>query len=187
MLAKASAIADPFEQSFFIMVQLPYLQPFDDVNKRVSRLAANIPLIKQNLIPLAFADLPAEAYIQATLGVYELNKVELLRDVYLWSYKRTADRYAAVRQSLGEPDPFRLKYRDQLRDVIREIIQGQKVRQSASLHINSFAQKNIQHDEKEKFVQTAEEDLLALHEGNFAKYKIRPSEFESWYKLWKSK
>ena len=48
MLASARAINDPFEQAFFIMVQLPYLQPFDDVNKRVSRLAANIPLIKGN-------------------------------------------------------------------------------------------------------------------------------------------
>ena len=52
ILATAAAIEDPFEQSFFIMVQLPYLQPFDDVNKRVSRLSANIPLIKGNFSPL---------------------------------------------------------------------------------------------------------------------------------------
>jgi Fic/DOC family len=43
MLVKAEAIQDPFEQAFFAMVHIPYLQPFDDVNKRVSRLAANIP------------------------------------------------------------------------------------------------------------------------------------------------
>src|SRR6202034_4835816 len=54
LLATAQAIHDPFEQSFFAMVQLPYLQPFDDVNKRVSRLAANIPFIKGNLSPLSF-------------------------------------------------------------------------------------------------------------------------------------
>ena len=46
ILQKASAIGDPFERAFFTMVQLPYLQPFEDVNKRVSRLAANIPLIR---------------------------------------------------------------------------------------------------------------------------------------------
>jgi hypothetical protein len=40
ILATSAAIEDPSEQVFFIMVQLPYLQPFDDVNKRVSRLAA---------------------------------------------------------------------------------------------------------------------------------------------------
>jgi hypothetical protein len=31
LLTKAQAIADPFEQSFFVMAQLPYLQPFEDV------------------------------------------------------------------------------------------------------------------------------------------------------------
>ena len=49
VLATALAINDPFEQGLFVMAQLPYLQPFEDVNKRVSRLAANIPLIKHNL------------------------------------------------------------------------------------------------------------------------------------------
>jgi Fic family protein len=33
-----------------MLVQLPYLQPFDDVNKRVSRLAANMPLIQGSII-----------------------------------------------------------------------------------------------------------------------------------------
>ena len=51
VLSKASAIADPFEQAFFVTVQLPYLQPFEDVNKRVSRLGANIPLIRRNSKP----------------------------------------------------------------------------------------------------------------------------------------
>ena len=35
------------------MVHLPYLQPFEDVDKRVSRLAANIPLIQADLCPLS--------------------------------------------------------------------------------------------------------------------------------------
>jgi Fic/DOC family len=105
LLATAAAITDPFEQSFFVMVQLPYLQPFDGVNKRVSRMAANIPFIRANLSPLSFTDLPRSLYAHATLGVYELNRIELLRDVFIWSYERSAERYAAVRQSLGEPDP----------------------------------------------------------------------------------
>ena len=58
ILETATAIEDPFEQAFFAMVQLPYLQPFEDVNKRVSRLAANLPLIRDNLCPLSFIDVP---------------------------------------------------------------------------------------------------------------------------------
>ena len=83
ILDVAAAIADPFEQAFFAMVHLPYLQPFEDVNKRVSRLAANLPLIRENLSPLSFVDVPESAYVEGVLGVYELNRVELLRDVHL--------------------------------------------------------------------------------------------------------
>lgn len=39
------------------------------------------------------------------LGVYELKKIDLLKDVFISAYERSAARYAAVRQSLGEPDP----------------------------------------------------------------------------------
>ena len=77
ILSTASAISDPYEQAFFILVQLPYLQPFEDVNKRVSRLAANIPLIQHNLCPLSFLDVPEDQYINGLLGVYELNRFEL--------------------------------------------------------------------------------------------------------------
>ena len=90
ILATASTIRDPFEKAFFVMVQLPYLQPFDDVNKRVSRLAANIPLIKANLSPLSFEDTPVNLYAEAILGMYELKRVELLRDVFIWAYERSA-------------------------------------------------------------------------------------------------
>jgi len=73
ILEKADAIEDPFEQAFFIMVQIPYLQPFVDVNKRVSRLGSNIPLILHNLCPLSFIDVPERAYVEGTLGVYEMH------------------------------------------------------------------------------------------------------------------
>jgi hypothetical protein len=120
----AAAIRNPFEQAFFAMVHLPYLQAFEDVNKRVSRLAANIPLIRQNLSPLSFIDVPERAYVEGLMGVYELNRIDLLRDVFVWAYERSSQRYVAVRQSLGEPDKFRLKFRNELTDVVGEIVRG---------------------------------------------------------------
>jgi hypothetical protein len=184
ILATASAIADPFEQAFFVMVHLPYLQPFDDVNKRVSRLAANIPLIKTNLSPLSFEAVPREAYTDAILGVYELNRTELLRDVFIWAYKRSAARYAAVRQSLGEPDPFRLRHRNALREVVGEVIRGRMGQRKATAHISAWAREHIDPEERERFRETAERELLSLHEGNFARYQIKPSEFEAWQEAW---
>jgi Fic family protein len=183
ILEKTKQIKNPFEQAFFTMVHLPYLQPFDDVNKRVSRLAANIPFAHHNLSPLSFIDVPDDIYIQGMIGVYELNRVELLKDVFLWAYERSAARYAALRQSLGEPDTFRLKYREDIKELIANIIsQGCKSKE-ASIMIKSRAMK-LPTQDQEKFTESVETELLSLHEGNFARYQIRPSEFKSWKSMW---
>ncbi|TVS08906.1 MAG: hypothetical protein EA417_21700 [Gammaproteobacteria bacterium] len=184
ILATAAAIEDPFEQAFFVMVQLPYLQPFDDVNKRVSRLAANIPLIKRNLSPLSFTDVPRATYTDAVLGVYEMNRVDLLKDVFIWAYVRSTARYAAVRQSLGEPDPFRLKHRDALRTVVAEIVRAGMDRKAAAAHIASWTKTHIDAPDRERFREIAESVLLSLHEGNFARYQLRPAEFRTWQEAW---
>jgi DNA-binding Lrp family transcriptional regulator len=186
LLAKAAAIQDPFEQAFFFMVQLPYLQPFDDVNKRVSRLGANIPFIRQNFSPLSFIDVPQSLYTSGILGVYELNRTELLKDVFVWAYERSAQQYTAVRQSLGEPDPFRFRYGSLLRQLVQEVVRGRMNRSTANSHIESFAERNVEAADRERFREMAESELLNLHEGNFARYQIRPSEFQLWEEVWNS-
>lgn len=185
LLAKASQIQNPFEQAFFILVQLPYLQPFDDVNKRVSRLAANIPLNRHNLAPLSFIDVPEESYIKGMLGIYELNRIELFKDVFLWAYERSALRYAAIRQSLGEPDPFRLKYREEIRAIVSQIVSNAMDKEAASKAIKSEVKKFPEPD-RSRFTEVAEAELLGLHEGNFVRYRIRPSEFSAWKMKWDS-
>ena len=184
ILGTSAAVSDPFEQSFFVLVHLPYLQPFDDVNKRVSRLAANIPLIRANLVPLSFEDVPRDLYTEAVLGVYELQRVELLRDVFIWAYERSAARYATTRQSLGEPDPFRLHYRSELREVVAAVIRERMNRKQATAHVANWTGEHIEQQHRERFQQVAERELLSLHEGNFARYRVRPSEFEAWQEVW---
>ena len=174
ILAKASQIEDPFEKAFFALVQLPYLQPFDDVNKRVSRLAANIPLIRANLAPLSFEEVSRELYTEAILGVYELKRTELLRDLFIWAYRRSASRYAAVRMSLGEPDPFRLNYRTAIRHVVGEVMREGMDNRAANTHIGAWSAEHVEEADRERFRDVVERELLSLHEGNFARYRVRP-------------
>lgn len=187
ILATATAIQDPFEQAIFAMAQLPYLQPFDDVNKRVSRLAANIPLIRLNLSPISFIDVPKAFYTEAMLGVYETNRVELLKEVFLWAYERSAKRYAAIRQTLGEPDPFRLLHRQSLKLVVGDVIKAKLDKKAAAKFVAQWAIKEISEGERARFIETVETELLALHEGNYARYPVRPSEFTDWYRIWTAK
>jgi hypothetical protein len=184
LLAKAEAITNPFEQALFVSIQLPYLQPFADVNKRVSRLAANIPFIRRNLTPISFIDVPDELYIEAMLGVYELNKIDLARDMFIWAYERSARRYAAVQQSVGAPDQFRLRYREQLRNIVSEVIRERRTKSAASELIEQFALANITPNDRRLFREAAQAELIGLHEGNFARYKVKPSEFYAWKAVW---
>ncbi len=185
ILDTVTAIEDPFEQAFFAMVQLPYLQPFEDVNKRVSRLAANIPLIKRNLCPLSFVDVPQPTYISAMIGIYELNKIDLLRDVFVWAYKRSCARYSAVRQSLGEPDLFRVQYRTLIADAVTHVVRARLGKTGAIAYVRGFAESQVPLKDQPSFIEVTETQLMNLHEGNIARYRLRPSEFEAWQVEWR--
>ena len=185
IIKKAAAIKNPFEQAFFLMVQLPYLQPFLDVNERVSRLAANIPLIRENLSPLSFVDVPESDYIQGLLAIYELNKIELLRDVFVWAYERSASLYLQTLEALGQPDLFKLHYHDLIKDAVNVIVFKKMNKLQASTFIAAFAKQHVPMKDLGKFIETVEIELTSLHEGNFARFKIRPVDFFEWQASWR--
>jgi hypothetical protein len=183
LLELASAIPDPFEQAFFAMVHIPYLQPFTDVNERTSRLVANIvaniPLIRANLCPLSFIDVPERAYVEGTLGVYEQNRVELLRDVFAWAYARSCAQYRVVRESMGQPDPLRLRYRDALAEVVRHTVVSLLPPDTALLR--QWAEEHgIPENDRDPFAERALSLLVSLHEGNAGRSRITPGQLAAW-------
>lgn len=180
VIQMASEIHDPFEQAFFLMVHLPYLQPFEDVNKRVSRLAANIPFIRHNLCPLSFIDVPQQAYVDAMIGVYELNRIELLRDVFIWAYERSCQQYVAVKQNLVPPDIFRLRYRRALTEVVAAIIRNNEA--AAESAICDRMPTEVAENDRDHFIELALEEFKTLHPGNAVRFGIRPLEFAAWQK-----
>ena len=178
VMQMASEIDDPFEQAFFLMVHLPYLQPFEDVNKRTSRLAANIPLIRHNLCPLSFIDVPQPAYVDAMIGVYELNRIELLRDVFVWAYERSCQQYVAVKQNLVPPDIFRLRYRQALSEVVAAIVKNNEA--ATETIVNARVPARVTAPDRAHFTQLVLEEFSALHPGNAVRFGIRPLELAAW-------
>lgn len=185
ILDTADAITDPFEQSFFVMVHLPYLQPFLDVNKRVSRLAANIPLIRENLCPLSFVDVPQQVYVSGLLGVYELNRIELLREVFIWAYERSSSLYSATRQELGEPDLFRMRYRNLIITVIGDIVRRCMDKPMAVAAIKQKAFETVVPADQARFIEVIEVALMSLHRGNIARFRLKLLEYDEWLKTWR--
>jgi hypothetical protein len=102
-----------------------------------------------------------------------------MRDVFLLAYERSCDQYRVVRESVGEPNPIRLRYRAELADLIREVVQGGEPPQLGLLRAWAGSHQ-IPEADQEHFAETALELLLALHEGSTSRYGLRRSEFEKW-------
>jgi hypothetical protein len=179
IVEKARAIDDPFECSFFLLVQLPYLQPFIDGNKRTSRLAANHPLVDANLCPLTFLDVPEQDYIAGTLAVYELQRVDLLRDLYVWAYERSCERYVVVEQAVPRPDPLRLRYHRELDTVIAETVRSGSAPSPAAIRARAVAH-GIPDADLGPFGEKAFELLLALNDASAVRAGVGPTEFFAW-------
>jgi fido (protein-threonine AMPylation protein) len=180
LVLTASGIDDPFECAFFLLVQLPYLQPFIDGNKRTARLAANLPFVIHNLVPLSFVDVPVELFQRAYLALYEFNRVEPLRDLFIWAYERSVSRLGQVRASLGEPDPFRLEHRQTLRQVVSELVRARVPPAKRRAFLVRFSEAHLPPKVRARFVAMAELEVEGLNEGTYARYGLRPSEFAAW-------
>jgi len=148
-------------------------------------LAGNIPFIRENLSPLSFVDVPESDYIQGLLAIYEFNRIEIFRDVFVWAYERSASLYLATLEVLGEPDPFRVRYRDLIRTAVCEVVRQKMNKLEGSQTIQKFAQAHVPLSDQHRFIEITEIEVSSLHEGNFARFRIRPSEFSEWHRGWK--
>ena len=180
---KAFMISDPFEQSFFLLVHISYLQAFADVNKRTARLSANISLIKDNLVPLAFRDVGVQDYMSAIIAIYELQDIRPLIDLYVYSYLRTCAAYDSTIKSLGF-DEVRVRFRYKRREIVREIIINGFVGVQLEKYIQSEAiTHNIPEEIKESFIEDIFEDLEQINESRLVGLGISPDQLTKWLNL----
>jgi len=61
---------------------------------------------------------------------------------------------------------------------------GRMDKKQATPHVDAWIQEHVDSQERERFREAGEVELLSLHEGNFARYQIRPFEFTAWREVW---
>lgn len=179
---KAAVINDPFEQSLFLLAHIAYLQPFIDVNKRTSRLSANIPLIKHNHIPLSFNDVDKDYYASAMIAIYELNDIHALMDIYCFSYRRSCEHYKITTEVIGF-DEIRVRYRPQRRDLIREIIRKKISGEVITQYIEDIARNTIPADDIKPFTKSVHDDLNSISISQIQGMGITQGELSVWLEL----
>ena len=128
-------------------------------------------LLSENLLPdsaaggrLRRTDMAIAASVFQPLGIGQLieecfdlllAKAQAIDDVFAWAYERSCQRYTVLRESLPTPDPLRLRHRE----VLRALVDPVDVEPVVALTIN---------------------ELHQLHQGNIARYRLRPSQFRDW-------
>lgn len=174
LVAKSCHIKNPIEAAFFLWINLAYLQPFEDGNKRTSRLCANLPLLMQNCAPISFLDVEQADYALAVLAIYERQDVSLAVELFEWTYRRSIDKYAVVLEAMGAPDPFRLKYREMLGEGVRQVVTA------AATIADVVSSPGVDRGEQEAFARILREELQHLETYNCARYRLGLTLTERW-------
>lgn len=95
-----SALVDrmksPYEKACVALLGISYIQPFEDGNKRTSRLMANALLMAHTLSPLSYRSVDEVEYREAMLVFYELNSLVPFKNIFISQYDFAARNYAVV-------------------------------------------------------------------------------------------
>lgn len=182
MLDTARHIDDPFEQSFFLLGHLAYLQAFVDVNKRTARLASIIPLITRDYVPQSFVDVSKDDYLKATIVFYELNDVRPLAELYCWAYERSCQHFDTSVQVVGF-DEIAALYRHLRRALVSELVRSLVPPKDVLSFIESRITAEVQPQHRDKFKQDVLAELDHLDISRMGGLGITREQLETWLKL----
>lgn len=84
---------DIFEKSLLLNLLIAYIQPFNDGNKRVSRLMGNAVLMSFEYCPLSFRSIDELEYKKAVILFYEQNNLRYFKELFIDQYRFAVDNY----------------------------------------------------------------------------------------------
>lgn len=87
-------MSNPYAQALMAILGLSYIQPFEDGNKRTSRLFANAILLANSCAPLSYRSVDENEYREAILVFYELNSIMPFKKIFMAQYDFAARNYA---------------------------------------------------------------------------------------------
>lgn len=89
-----SKTESPFAKALIAILGISYIQPFEDGNKRTSRLMANALLLANQKAPLSYRSVDENEYREAILVFYEINSIIPFKRIFIDQYEFAATNYA---------------------------------------------------------------------------------------------
>jgi hypothetical protein len=123
---------------------------------------------------LSFLDVNPYDYAQAMLGVCEFLDVSCAVDLFAWTYRRSMKKYSVVIESMGAPDPLRLRYREHLTEAIGLVVRDRK---SAQVVVEELG---LTEDLAPGFRAILLDELKKLEVFNCARYRLTMPATQAW-------
>ena len=127
---------------------------------------------------LSFLTMDDRAYVEGLIGVYELNDVSLLREVFVDAYLASAENYRVLRADLESPHKAAPAYRDFVRTAVRQSVLEWKTFRPDDVKAMAV-EAGIPEADRQGVVDYVGNEIRGLHEGNAIRYRLRPEDLSA--------
>ena len=93
MVKLVNAKKNVFEKALLTVLMISYIQPFEDGNKRTSRITANALLMGHQCCPLSYRSINPTDYKKAILLFYEINNLSAFKEMFIEQYEFAVNTY----------------------------------------------------------------------------------------------
>lgn len=73
----------PIEKALIAVLMISYIQPFEDGNKRTSRILGNALLLANNYRPLSYRSVDEIEYKKGVILFYEINNISYFKELFI--------------------------------------------------------------------------------------------------------
>ncbi len=84
---------NPIEKALITVLMIAYIQPFEDGNKRTSRILSNAILLANGYCPLSYRSVDEIEYKKAIILFYEQNNVSYFKKLFLEQFRQAINKY----------------------------------------------------------------------------------------------
>jgi hypothetical protein len=88
-----SKTTNSFVKAFIILIMVAYIQPFEDGNKRTSRIIANATLHAHGKSMLSYRNVDTIEYKKAMILFYEQNNISYMKEIFIQQFEFAVENY----------------------------------------------------------------------------------------------
>jgi len=93
-----NTLSDAFSKALLALALISYIQPFEDGNKRTSRLLGDAVLLAHDACPLSYRSVDEGEYKKAVVLLYEQNSLRMLKELFTEQYRFAVENYFAGKE-----------------------------------------------------------------------------------------